>query len=198
MTISTLVALIVGYLLGSIPFAYLLAQRHRGIDLRMAGSGNVGAANLLRTTTKKIGVSAVALDVGKGIASVLVARQIDPGATGPAVAGIAAVLGHVYPVWLGFRGGKGVATTCGVFAVLAPAAMAIASLFFLLTVWWTRYVSLGSVVASALLGPLAYLTGAPEGAVIGAVIVAGIVIERHRSNVSRLIAGSERRIGQRA
>ena len=95
MNISTFVALLVGYVLGSIPFAYLLARRHRGIDLRLAGSGNVGAANLLRTTTKKIGVSAMALDVGKGIASVLVARQIDPGAAGPAAAGIAAVLGHI-------------------------------------------------------------------------------------------------------
>ena len=104
MTATTFIALGLGYLLGSIPFAYLLARRHRGIDLRMAGSGNVGAANLLRNTTKKIGVSAMALDVGKGIASVLVARQIDPGTTGPAVAGIAAVLGHIYPVWLGFRG----------------------------------------------------------------------------------------------
>jgi glycerol-3-phosphate acyltransferase PlsY len=195
MHVSTVIVLIAGYLLGSIPFAYLLARRHRGIDLRVSGSGNVGAANLLRATTKKIGVSAMVLDVGKGIASVLVARRIDPGATGPTVAGIAAVLGHIYPVWLGFRGGKGVATTCGVFAVLAPVATAIASLFFIVTVWWTRYVSLGSVVASALLGPLAYLTGAPGITVIGAVIVAGIVIERHRSNVSRMMAGVERRIG---
>ena len=135
---GTFVALIVGYLLGSIPFAYLLARRHRGIDLRLAGSGNVGAANLLRTTTKKIGVSAMALDMGKGIATVLVARQIEPGAAAPAAAGIAAVLGHIYPVWLGFKGGKGVATTCGVFAVLAPAATAIAGSVFLATVWWTR------------------------------------------------------------
>jgi acyl phosphate:glycerol-3-phosphate acyltransferase len=195
MHVSTVIVLIAGYLLGSIPFAYLLARRHRGIDLRVSGSGNVGAANLLRTTTKKIGVSAMVLDMGKGIASVIVARQIDPGATGPTVAGIAAVLGHIYPVWLGFRGGKGVATTCGVFAVLAPVATAIASVFFIVTVWSTRYVSLGSVVASALLGPLAYLTGAPGITVIGAVIVAGIVIERHRSNLSRMMAGVERRIG---
>jgi glycerol-3-phosphate acyltransferase PlsY len=198
MLVSTVVVLVAGYLLGSIPFAYLLARRHRGIDLRAAGSGNVGAANLLRTTTKKIGVSAMVLDMGKGIASVLVARQIDPGATGPAVAGIAAVLGHIYPVWLGFRGGKGVATTCGVFAVLAPAATAIAGVSFILTVWWTRYVSLGSVIASALLGPLAYLTGSPGITVIAAMIVAGIVIERHRSNLGRVMAGVERRIGQRA
>ena len=122
--------------------------------------------NVLRTTTKKIGVSAMALDMGKGIASVLVARQIDPGATGPAVAGIAAVLGHIYPVWLGFRGGKGVATTCGVFSILAPQATAIAMVVFLALVWWTRYISLGSVAGSMMLAPLAYLTGAAEVTVI--------------------------------
>src|SRR5712691_3889755 len=120
MTGHTLIAMLMGYLLGSIPFAYLLARFHRGIDLRLTGSGNVGAANVLRSTTKKIGVSAMVLDVVKGAAAVLAARQIEPGSTAPAVAGIAAVLGHIYPVWLGFRGGKGVATTCGVFAVLAP------------------------------------------------------------------------------
>ena len=195
---STLTVLIAGYLLGSIPFAYLLARRHRGIDLRLAGSGNVGAANVLRTTTKKIGVSAMALDVAKGIASVLVARQIDAGGTGPAVAGIAAVLGHIYPVWLGFRGGKGVATTCGVFTILAPQATAIAMLTFLALVWWTRYISLGSVAASVMLAPLAYMTGAPEITVIAAVIVAAIVVHRHRSNLRRVFAGIERRIGQSA
>jgi acyl phosphate:glycerol-3-phosphate acyltransferase len=198
MSISTSVVLITGYLLGSIPFAYLLARRHRGIDLRLAGSGNVGAANVLRTTTKKIGVSAMALDVGKGIASVLVARQLDPGSTGPAVAGIAAVLGHIYPVWLGFRGGKGVATTCGVFSILAPQATAIATVVFLAMVWWTRYISLGSVAGSVLLAPLAYLTGAAEVTVIAAVIVAAIVIHRHRSNLRRVFAGIERRLGQNA
>ncbi len=198
MSISTFLVLIAGYLLGSIPFAYLLARRHRGIDLRLAGSGNVGAANLLRTTTKKIGLSAMVFDVAKGVASVLVARQIDPGATGPAVAGIAAVLGHIYPVWLGFRGGKGVATTCGVFLVLAPQATAIAIVIFLGLVWWSRYISLGSVAGSVLLAPLAYLTGTTEMTVIAAAIVAGIVVHRHRSNLRRVFAGIERRLGQSA
>jgi acyl phosphate:glycerol-3-phosphate acyltransferase len=196
--IGTSIALVAGYLLGSIPFAYLLARRHRGIDLRLAGSGNVGAANLLRMTTKKIGVSAMALDVSKGIASVLVARQIDPGVTAPAVAGIAAVLGHIYPVWLGFRGGKGVATTCGVFSVLAPQATAVAMLIFLVLVWWTRYISLGSVAGTVMLAPLAYMTGAAGVTVIAAVLVAAIVIHRHRSNLRRVFAGIERRLGQRA
>jgi acyl phosphate:glycerol-3-phosphate acyltransferase len=197
-SITTSIVLAAGYLFGSIPFAYLLARRHRGIDLRLAGSGNVGAANLLRTTTKKIGVSAMALDVGKGIASVLVARQIDPGATGPAVAGIAAVLGHIYPVWLGFRGGKGVATTCGVFSILAPQATLIATLVFLALVWWTRYISLGSVAGSIMLAPLAYLTGAAEATIIAATIVAAIILHRHRSNLRRVFAGVERRLGQNA
>ena len=198
MTITTFIVLVAGYLLGSIPFAYLLARRHRGIDLRLTGSGNVGAANLLRTTTKKIGVSAMALDVCKGIASVLLARQIDPGATGPAVAGIAAVLGHIYPVWLGFRGGKGVATTCGVFSILAPQATAIATVVFLVLVWWTRYISLGSVAGSVMLAPLAYVMGGSPVTVIAAIIVAAIVVHRHRSNLRRVFAGIERRIGQSA
>ena len=198
MNLSTFIALLAGYLFGSIPFAYLLARRHRGIDLRLAGSGNVGAANVLRVTTKKIGVSAMALDVAKGIASVLVARQIDPGATGPAVAGIAAVLGHIYPVWLGFRGGKGVATTAGVFTILAPQAAAIATLIFLGLVWWTRYISLGSVAGSIILVPLVYMTGAPEMTGIAAIMVAAIVTHRHRSNLRRVFAGIERRLGQSA
>lgn len=194
--LSTFIVLITGYLFGSIPFAYLLARRHRGIDLRQTGSGNVGAANLLRATTKKIGVSAMALDVAKGIASVMVARQIEPGATGPAVAGIAAVLGHIYPVWLGFRGGKGVATTCGVFSILAPQAALIATLVFFALVWWTRYISLGSVAGSILLAPLAYVTGAPGVTVGAAAMVAAIIVHRHRSNLARVFAGIERRLGQ--
>lgn len=198
MITTNISVLAVGYLIGSIPFVYLLARRHRGIDLRRAGSGNVGAANVLRTTTKKIGVSAMALDVSKGIASVLVARQIDPGATGPAIAGIAAVLGHIYPVWLGFRGGKGVATTCGVFAVLAPQAAALATAVFLVLVWRTRFISLGSVAGSVILAPLAYVTGAPEVTVVAAAVVAAIVTHRHRTNLRRVFAGIERRLGQRA
>jgi glycerol-3-phosphate acyltransferase PlsY len=196
--ISTVTVLLAGYLIGSIPFAFLLARRHRGIDLRLAGSGNVGAANLLRTTTKKIGVSAMALDIGKGVASVLVARLVDPGATGPAMAGVAAVVGHIYPVWLGFRGGKGVATTCGVFSVLAPQATAIATVAFLALVWRTRYISLGSVAGSVVLAPLAYVFGAAEVTVVAAALAAAIVVHRHRSNLRRVMAGSERRIGQRA
>jgi glycerol-3-phosphate acyltransferase PlsY len=136
------------------------------------------------------------LDLAKGAVTVVLAQQFGDDSTAPTVAGVAAVIGHVYPVWLGFRGGKGVATSCGVFALLAPLATAIASVVFVITVWGTRYVSLGSVAATVLLGPLAYVTSAPPVVVIGAVIAAAIIVVRHRPNLMRVLAGAERRIGQ--
>jgi len=195
---SVLLPVVFGYLLGSVPFAYLLARRHGGIDLRRAGSGNVGAANVLRTIGVRVGLGAMVLDVAKGAATVLLVERWGGGLAAPTAAGIAAIAGHVYPVWLGFRGGKGVATTCGVFAILAPAATAIAGALFVTAVWWSRYVSVGSVVASVMLGPLAYVTHAPQDVVVGAVIAGIIIVERHRPNIGRLVAGVERRIGQRA
>ena len=185
-----------GYLIGSIPFAYLLARRIGGIDVRLAGSGNVGAANVLRTTGVAGALVVVALDAGKGAATVLLARGLDGGAAVPAAAGLAAILGHIYPVWLRFRGGKGVATACGVFALLAPAAALISAALFVATVWWTRYVSLGSLAAATALAPAAYLTGAPLATVVAAIAAAAIVFERHRANLARLRGGTERRVGQ--
>jgi acyl phosphate:glycerol-3-phosphate acyltransferase len=187
-----------GYLLGSVPFAYLLTRRHSGLDLRRAGSGNVGAANVLRTAGVRMGLGAMALDVAKGAATVLLAQGLGAGPGASAAAGLAAITGHVYPIWLGFRGGKGVATTCGVFAILAPLATAIAGAVFVAAVWWSRYISVGSVTGSVMLAPLAYVTHAPQDVVIAAAVAAAIIVERHRGNVSRLVAGVERRIGQRA
>jgi len=185
----------VGYLLGSIPFAWLLARRAVGIDIRRVGSGNVGAANVYRTTGTTTALAVVTLDVAKGACAVLLARRAGCGLTVQASAGVAAVIGHVYPVWLAFRGGKGVATACGVFAVLAPAATMLAAVAFMATVWWTRFVSLGSVSAAVLLPPLAYVLAAPFAVVLAASIAAAIIIGRHRSNLARLQAGTERRLG---
>lgn len=184
-----------GYTLGSIPFAFLVARRWGRVDLRTSGSGNIGAANVFRTSGPVIGLGALTLDMAKGAVTVVLARQFGGDSAASTAAGIAAVVGHIFPVWLGFRGGKGVATACGVFAMLAPLATAIASAAFVATVWWTRYVSLGSVVGAALLGPLAYLTSAPRTVVIGAFIAAAIIVERHRPNLVRVLAGAERRIG---
>jgi glycerol-3-phosphate acyltransferase PlsY len=192
-----MIAVFFGYLAGSVPFAYLLARR-AGIDVRRVGSGNVGAANVLRTTGAWRGVIVMALDMGKGALAVVVAAA-SSGAPPVAVAsGAAAIVGHIYPVWLRFHGGKGVAVAAGVFAVLAPVATAVAATVFLLTVWITRYVSLGSIAATVALPPAAWVSGAPGAVVAGAVGSAGLILFRHRANLRRLLAGTERRMGVRA
>lgn len=188
--------IVLGYLIGSIPFALVLA-RYRGLDLRKIGSGNLGAANVLRASGATAGVMVAVLDIGKGAVSVLLADQLSDGPTLPALAGLAAIVGHIYPIWLRFRGGKGVATACGVFAVLTPLAAAPAFAAFIATVWMTRYVSLGSVVASVVLPPIAYVTRSPAPGVGVAIAASILIVFRHRSNLARLASGTERRIGAR-
>lgn len=191
-------ALLVGYLVGSLPIGFALATWMKGVDLRRAGSGNVGAANVYRTAGLALALLVVAVDVAKGASSVLIAARLSPTATGPVAAGVAAILGHVYPVWLQFRGGKGVATACGAFVVLAPVATGLAGLVFVITVWITRYISLGSVLATASLPPLAWMSDSPLPVVVGGVIAASLIIQRHRGNLARLAEGTERRLGQKA
>jgi glycerol-3-phosphate acyltransferase PlsY len=186
-----------GYLLGSVPFAFVLSRRLRGIDIRQLGSGNVGAANVLRTTGVRAALTVMALDACKGAGSVLVVQRWAGGDTAPALAGVAAIIGHVYPLWLRFRGGKGVATAAGVFSVLTPLALVPALAVFVVTVWMTRFISLGSVVATLALGPIAYVLNAPEIAVFAAVVSAAVIVFRHRANLARVRAGTERRIGYR-
>jgi glycerol-3-phosphate acyltransferase PlsY len=194
----TLVLIIfAAYCIGSIPFALLLARRW-GADLRRVGSGNLGAANVMRASGVMAGVLVAALDVAKGAASVLVAEHFSANASAPAAAGVAAVVGHIYPLWLRFRGGKGVATACGVFSVLTPAAVPPALAVFAATVWLTRYISAGSVLATLALPSVAYATGSPGSAVIAACGVAALIVFRHRSNLVRLRTGTERRVGARA
>jgi glycerol-3-phosphate acyltransferase PlsY len=193
---TILLAVTLGYGFGSVPFAYL-ATRGQGLDLRQIGSGNVGAANVLRTSGVPPAIVVMVLDAVKGSAAVIAAQQMTQGTTAPVVAGLAAIVGHVYPVWLGFRGGKGVATTAGVFAVLAPIASALAASVFIITIWITRFVSAGSLAAAlalVLAAPLAHASGA---IVAGALCAAVIVVSRHRANVARLAAGTERRLGLR-
>jgi glycerol-3-phosphate acyltransferase PlsY len=186
---------LLGYLAGSVPFAFLLARR-AGIDVRLVGSGNVGAANVLRSTGTGRAMTVMALDVAKGAAAVGCALLANGGAALAALTGAAAVVGHIYPVWLRFRGGKGVAVAAGAFAVLAPWATAVASLVFLLVVGTTRYVSLGSMAASVALPPMAWLAGAPQAVVAAAAGSATLILFRHRANLRRLRAGTERRLGR--
>jgi glycerol-3-phosphate acyltransferase PlsY len=192
------VGVVLAYLIGSVPFALIIAKRWGAPDLRRAGSGNLGAANVLRTSGVTAGVLVALLDVGKGAAGVLLASRLDGSTATPAVAGVAAIVGHVYPVWLRFRGGKGVATACGVFAALAPVAVPIALAVFVLSAWITKYISVGTVLPSAALPPIAYAMGAPMPIVGAAAAAATLIVFRHRSNIARVWLGTERRIGVRA
>ena len=186
--------LLIAYLIGAVPFALLLARRIAGTDVRSAGSGNVGAANVYRTTHPSLALAVMVLDVGKGCAVVVFAGSLGGDETLRAAAGAAAIVGHVFPVWLRFRGGKGVATACGVFAVLSPLATAMAAAMFVVVVWFTRYVSLGSVVASLAFLPLAYFEEARPATIACAIAMALLILVRHRANFARLQAGTEWRL----
>jgi glycerol-3-phosphate acyltransferase PlsY len=189
-------AVLIAYGLGSIPFALLVARR--SADLRRIGSGNLGAANVLRASGIRAGVLVALLDISKGACSVLLAQRLTDNPAAPACAGLAAIVGHIYPVWLRLRGGKGVATACGVFSVLTPLALPPVVAIFVASVWITKYISLGSVLATMALAPIAYATGSPPIAVGAAGAAAALIVFRHRSNVARLRTGTERRIGARA
>jgi glycerol-3-phosphate acyltransferase PlsY len=190
------VVLLLAYAIGSIPFALLLT-RSRGVDLRRAGSHNVGAANVLRTTGVPRALMVMLLDAGKGALAVLVARLLTDDVTAVVAAGLAAIVGLVYPAWIGFRGGKGVAASAGVFAMLAPLATAIAALVFVGTIVITRFISAGSLAGALALAIATAIGNAPGPVVGGAILAAVLVMHRHRDNVHRLIAGTERRIGMR-
>jgi len=193
----TAAVVLAAYLLGSIPFALILARRW-GSDLRAVGSGNLGATNVMRASGVRAGVLVAILDMGKGAVSVWLAARIGDGAPLPAAAGLAAIIGHIYPIWLRFRGGKGVATACGVFSILTPLAVPPAIAIFAAAVWLTKYISLGSVLASMALPPIAYALGSPAPAVIAAAAASAFIVFRHRSNLVRLVTGTERRMGTRA
>lgn len=190
---------VASYLLGAVPFGVLVARLFdRGVDLRKTGSGNIGATNVARTLGKGAGALTLALDAAKGAAAVLAASALaSPGdAVLPAVAGGAAFLGHLFPVYLGFRGGKGVATALGIVLALSPPAAAVIFVLFAATFAATRYVSLGSLVAAAGLAPAMYFLGAPGPALALAAAIAVLVFWTHRENIGRLAAGRENRFGR--
>jgi glycerol-3-phosphate acyltransferase PlsY len=195
--LSMVVAIIAAYLIGSIPFALILTRRLSGLDIRRIGSGNLGAANVARVSGIAAGMAVALLDMAKGAGGVMVAAAVSSNSAAPAAAGLAAIIGHVYPVWLRFRGGKGVATACGVFSVLTPVAVPPALLIFLVTLWLSGYISLASLIATITLPPLAYALGSPAPAVIAGLAASIIIVFRHRSNVIRLTTGTEPRFGVR-
>jgi len=197
---NALAAFLVGvaYLLGSVSFAVLLVRSTTGKDIRTEGSGNAGATNVLRAHGKALGLAVAALDVGKGAAAVALVRLATADPRYAAAAAFAAVLGHVFPVFYGFRGGKGVATAFGAFLVLAPLAALVCAAIFFVVVAVTRYVSLGSVVAMVALPPVAgSLFHARAPVVAAAAATAILVVLKHRENLKRLARGTERKVGGR-
>jgi glycerol-3-phosphate acyltransferase PlsY len=189
---------VAGYLLGSVSFAVLLVRLVAGRDIRAEGSGNAGATNVLRSHGKRLAAVVALLDIAKGAAAVFLVRLVTADPRYAAAAGFAAILGHVFPVFYGFRGGKGVATAVGAFLVLAPAALLTCLGMFVLIVAATRYVSLGSVVAMVLLPPVAGLMfHAPRAVVVAAAATAVLILFKHLGNLKRLAAGRERKLGQK-
>src|SRR4051812_45146501 len=187
---------IVAYLLGSIPFGYLIVRGKGGGDIRQTGSGGTGATNVSRRIGRAAGVLTLLLDAAKGCVAVLIAKAFGGDDWVIAAAAIAALVGHIFPVWLGFRGGKGVATGVGIFVVLAPFAVGIAALTFVIIVWLSRFVSLGSIVAAATI-PLVigvrqvYSANYNRELMFAALAGAALIIFAHRANIGRLHSGIE-------
>jgi acyl phosphate:glycerol-3-phosphate acyltransferase len=190
--VTQILVVVIAYLLGSIPFAYL-AGRTRGIDIRTVGSRNVGASNVFRELGKGIGVTVMALDITKGLVAVLIADSATA-SPWPLIAAAAAILGHVFPVWLGFKGGKGVAVAGGAMIGLAPLPALIVLILWGIIVGLTRYVSVGSIAAAAVFPFLVLGFGAPWPTVVFAFLASIMVIVRHRANIQRLLRGQEHRL----
>lgn len=189
-----LVVWVSSYLLGSIPSGYIVASA-TGLDIRRLGSGNIGATNVARTVGWKQGFLTLGLDAAKGLIPVLAALGLSLGTAAIAVAGLAAFLGHLYPVFLGFRGGKGVATALGVFLGIMPLATAVLLGVFLTLVGISRCVSLGSVMAAAFSPIVCWLLGYPTAIVWVSLIIGAFTVVRHRENIRRLVAGTEPKLG---
>ncbi len=193
----------VGYLFGAIPFGYLIVKERTGVDVRSVGSGNVGATNVLRVAGKLPATGVLLMDMAKGCFPILIGRVLGASPEILAATAFAAVLGHVFPVFLRFRGGKGVATSLGSFIALAPIATVSSAAVFIGLVLWKRYVSLGSVVAvgsfpvwAYLFGQIGWMTIAWLPVSLAGVATAVVVLIRHRSNLQRIRAGTESRIGE--
>lgn len=204
-TLFIVLSLGVAYLLGSIPFGYILVRTFRGEDIRATGSGNIGATNVARSGAKGLGIATLVLDALKGWLAVYIAQRLalhygafPKGYDIAALAGLLAVLGHMFPVWLGFRGGKGVATALGVFLALMPGVTLIAVLVFAAVFAFTKYVSLASIVGAVVLAILAVCFDERHRLIMDLVYIAIalLVVWKHSGNIQRMRAGTEPKFGQ--
>jgi glycerol-3-phosphate acyltransferase PlsY len=188
-----ILALAAASLIGGIPFGYLLVKLTTGRDVRQAGSGNIGATNVLRTTGRAAAVGTLLLDIAKGAAAVWLAAWLtDNSELWMSAAALAAMAGHAYPIFLKFQGGKAVATFIGAFLYLTPVPLAAVLVVFAITVAWTRYISLGSILAAGCFPLGVWLILHPSAPVFLASVIAGaFIVYRHQSNIARLRAGTE-------
>jgi len=189
-----IIVVVVAYLLGSIPVGYLIVRGKSGADIRETGSGGTGATNVSRRAGKAAGVLTLLLDAAKGCVAVVIARTVSGDDWVIAAAAIAVLVGHIFPVWLGFRGGKGVATGVGIFLVLAPIPLLCAGVVFVAIVLLTRYVSLGSMTAAILIPVLVWVQSDSQPLLTAAVVGSALIVFAHRGNIQRLAAGTESRI----
>ncbi len=194
----SLLGLLAAYLIGAIPVGFMVARFSGGIDIRGAGSGSIGATNVLRTLGTLPAIATLVGDVAKGFLAVSVARAMDPAASWVSAGAVAAIVGNCWPVFLRFRGGKGVATGFGAFLAFAPWATAPAALVWLAVVATFRYVSLASVMACLCLPLGVAALGYPRASTAAAALAGLIIIVRHHGNLRRLATGRERRLGERA
>jgi glycerol-3-phosphate acyltransferase PlsY len=185
------VLVVAGFLLGAVPFGWIVHRLRTGGDLRLAGSGNIGATNVVRSVGLAAGLGVLALDLAKGAAPVLLARHLAAPRSAVVLVGVAAVLGHVFSPYLGFRGGKGVATSLGVFAVLAPVEAAVGVAVFAAVLAVTRYVSLSSLAGTLTVPVQLAVAGGPGAELWASVGLWLVVFWRHRDNLDRLWRGSE-------
>jgi glycerol-3-phosphate acyltransferase PlsY len=191
---TRIIIVVVAYLIGSIPFGYLIVQRKIGADIRQTGSGGTGATNVSRRAGKAAGVLTLLLDAAKGCVAVLIAKTVSGDDWVIAAAASAALVGHIFPVWLRFRGGKGVATGVGIFLVLAPIALLCAGVVFVAIVLLTRYVSLGSITAAVLIPVLVWVQSDSQSLLTAAIVGAALIVFAHRGNIQRLVSRTESRI----
>ena len=196
MTLVTVFALLLSYLLGSIPAAAWVA-RARGVDIRTVGSGNSGATNVLRSVGRGPALAVAVFDILKGALAVVIARALGLDPLWSALCGLAAVIGHNYSPFLGFRGGKGVATSFGTLAVIDPLVGACAFVLGIFTMWLTRFVSAGSIVAAVTAGLLVVVMQRQVWMIVIVLLLAGQLVWLHRANITRLHEGTERRLGEK-
>jgi glycerol-3-phosphate acyltransferase PlsY len=193
MSLNLVLAVVIAYLLGGVPFGYLFVRFALNKDIRTMGSGNIGATNVHRTAGGKAGVIVLLLDIFKGFFAVWIASVLTQGnPVGLGMAAVAVMIGHSFPVFLGFRGGKAVACFIGAFLFIAPLALLAVTVLFILTVAISKYISLGSILGALVFPLFVWLIMHPPAPILASAIFAGLLIVfRHKANIQRIVAGNE-------